>query len=57
MKDFFKLKFHFHMKNLSRVLSRDDPGKFCRGIKGEFDFSSVRFQNFVLAAALICYLG
>ena len=27
----------------------------CRGIKGEFDFSSVRFQNSVLIPALHTY--
>ena len=55
MKDSFKLKFHFHMKNLSRILSRDDASMVCRGIKGEFDFLREEFQNSVLIPALYTY--
>ena len=29
---------------------------FCRGIKGEFDFSSVRFQKTVLICPVLSYL-
>ena len=40
MKHSFKLKFHFHKQNLSRILSRDDASMVCRGIKGEFVVAS-----------------